>query len=92
MEKHGSYPYSVNRLLGEIRRLNELVDQLRALTDGLVVNDAHLPAFESWPQIPNGEAIADLTESEALQGREAPSGCEPDAPGDGLDAIIGRGA
>jgi hypothetical protein len=41
---------------------------------------------EGWPELPNGEGVVDfriLTASEVEQGREAPPGCESDAPGDG---------
>jgi hypothetical protein len=50
---------------------------------------------ELWPAVPNGEAVANfesgerlrkqlgLTESDILQGREPPPGCDPVDPGEG---------
>jgi len=48
-----------------------------------VATEAHK---HPWPELPNGEGVADfpcLTESEVLQGRATPPGCEPASPGDG---------
>lgn len=53
-----------------------------ALVCPLVSEPVEPPTAELWPEVPNGEGIIGLTESEVIQGREAPPGCDA-APGDG---------
>jgi hypothetical protein len=52
-----------------------------ALVCPLATEAKEEPPAELWPELPNGEGV--LTASELEQGREAPRGCEPHAPGEG---------
>jgi hypothetical protein len=68
------------------QRLTQLSDRLARMTQGLErLTEALEETLRSWPELPNGEGMPDpgLTESEILQGRSAPAGCEPADPGDG---------
>lgn len=48
-----------------------------------------LQRYPLWAELPDGEGVAiGLTESEVLQGRTPPAGCEVDAPGDGSCLLV----
>lgn len=71
------------RLEGLLRALDEVLQEAEARGETAVSRDPVL-----GPELPNGEgvempAFSGLTESEVLQGREAPPGCDPVTPGEG---------
>jgi hypothetical protein len=70
---------SMNELEQVIRHLEAMAATMTGLTKLL-----RQMAARPWPDYPNGEGVAGLTESETLQGRATLATCEPPAPGEGL--------
>jgi len=61
--------------------LQDLVEDMRTYLDYVENHTPRRGSKNSFPELPNGEGV--ITESELLQGPEAPRGCEPASPGDG---------
>jgi hypothetical protein len=75
---------ALTEALYELER-SERAAQAQIIGHGLVCPLAteRAPVEPLFPELPNGEGVVILTESEILQGREPPPGCDPVDPGEG---------